>query len=73
LREHADLANAGIKAIREGEIDDSEFPAEWDCRLGSPLGQRVQAAAAPPRQNERHGLPGQTADESSFMQGFWHG
>ena len=38
LGEHRDLADAGIDAIRQHEIDDAEFAAEGRGRLAAVLG-----------------------------------
>ncbi len=42
LRQHEDLANVGVDAVREGEIDDPVNAAERDRRLGTVPGQRLQ-------------------------------
>ena len=42
LGQHQDLANVGVDAVREGEIDDPVNAAERDRRLGTVPGQRLQ-------------------------------
>ena len=59
LRGDADAADAGIERIRQREIDDPRLAAEIDRRLGAPVGQFLQAAAAPAGQHIGHGVAGQ--------------
>ena len=54
LRGDADAADAGIEGVREREVDDARLAAEIHRRLGAPVGQLHQPAAAPARQHERH-------------------
>ena len=58
LGQHADPADARIDAVRQREIDDAELAAEKYRRLGAPVGQLVQPAAAAARQHQRDGAPG---------------
>ena len=46
LGDHADAADAGVQAVRRGEIDDAEFAAKVDGGLGAGGGQIFQARAA---------------------------
>ena len=64
LGDDTDAANAGIDAIGQREIDDAELAAERHGRLGAPVGQRFQAAAAPTGENQRHGVFGQQTDKT---------
>ena len=48
LRQDRDLADAGVHAVGQHEIDDAEFAAEGGRGLAAMLGQRLQALAAPP-------------------------
>jgi hypothetical protein len=56
LRRHADAADAGIERVGQREIDDARLAAEIDGGLGAPVGQFLQAAAAPARQHIGHGV-----------------
>ena len=56
LRRDADAADAGIEGIRQREIDDARLAAEIDRRLGAPVGQFHQAAAAAAGQHIGHGV-----------------
>jgi hypothetical protein len=56
LRRDRHLADAGIQRVGQREIDDPRLAAEIDRRLGAPVGQFLQPAAAPARQHEGHGL-----------------
>ena len=53
LRYHADAPETGIDAIGKRKVDDAEFAAERNCRFGAPIGQLMQAAAAPAREYQR--------------------
>ena len=50
---HADATNARVEAVRQRKIDDTEFAAEKNRRLGAPLGELFEAAAA--TAGEHHG------------------
>ena len=49
LGEDQDLAEVGVDAIREGEVDDPVDPAERDGRLGPVAGQGLQPGCLGPR------------------------
>ena len=70
LRENADAADAGIEAVGKGEIDNPELATERHCRLGPPIGERSEAAAAPAGQYERQRVVREAADET--FRGFRH-
>ena len=53
LRRHRHAADAGIQRVRQREIDDAQLAAEIDRRLGAPVGQFHQPAAAAARQDDR--------------------
>ena len=63
LRRDADAADAGVQRIGQCEIDDARLAAEIHRRLGTPVGQFHQPAAAPARQHIGHCRPG---DRSAF-------
>ncbi len=65
LREHRNLADAGIDAIRQHEIDDAEFSAEGRGRLAAMLSECFEAFAAPAGHNYRECSAGQSADVTS--------
>ena len=52
----ADAADAGIERVGQREIDDARLAAEIDRRLGAPVGQFLEAAAAPAGQHIGHGV-----------------
>ena len=52
LRGDADAADAGIHAIRQGEVDDAELAAERNRRLRPPVGELHQTAAATAGQHD---------------------
>ena len=52
LGQDQDLAEVGIDAVGEGEVDDPVDPAERDGRLGPVAGQRLQARSPPPGQDD---------------------
>ena len=56
---HADAADAGVERVGQREIDDARLAAEIHRRLGAPVGQFHQAAAAPAGQHIGHGVAGQ--------------
>ena len=49
-----DAADAGIERVGEREIDDARLAAEIDRRLGAPVGQLHQPAAAPAGEHIGH-------------------
>ena len=55
----ADAANAGIQRVGKGEVDDAGLAAEIDGRLGTPVGQLLEAASAAARQDIGHGIASQ--------------
>ena len=60
LGQHEDLAEVGVDAVREGEVDDPVDPAERDRRLGPVARQRLQArspASRPGRPPARRDTP----------------
>ena len=61
LRRNRHLANARVQRIRKREVDDARLAAKIDSRFDSSVGQLLQTASAPARQNERHGPLGQAA------------
>jgi hypothetical protein len=65
LREHGDLADAGVHAIRQHEIDDAELAAERRRGLASMQSQRLQALAAAPGHHDRQCSARQSADVTS--------
>ena len=56
LRGDADAADAGVERVGQREIDDARLAAEIDGRLGAPVGQFLQAAAAAAGQHIGHGV-----------------
>ena len=65
LGQHRDLANAGIDAIRQHEIDDAELSAERRGRFAAMLRESLEAFAAASRHDHCQGSAGQTADIAS--------
>src|SRR5450631_955114 len=65
LSQDRDLPYPGIDAIREDEIDDPKFTAEWRCRLAAMLCQRLQALAATSCHDHRQCAACQSADIAS--------
>jgi hypothetical protein len=58
------MADTGIDAVGQHEIDDAELAAERDSGLGAPIGQLIQAAAAAAGQHHRIGIFGDAADKA---------
>ncbi len=56
LRRHRDAADARVQRVAEREIDDARLAAEIYGRLGTAVGEIVEARAASPRQHIRHRL-----------------
>ncbi len=63
LRADPDAPDAGVDAVGEREIDDAELAAERHRRFRAPLGQLLQPAPSPSREDEGHGVAGNLADE----------
>src|SRR5215831_4565711 len=61
LREDGDLADAGVHAIRQHEVDDTELAAEGSCGLAAVSGEIAQALAAPTRHDDRERAASQAA------------
>jgi hypothetical protein len=57
----ADAADAGVHAVRQREIDDAELAAEGHGRLGAPVGELHQAAAAAAGEYDGEGVARQFA------------
>src|SRR5581483_1289449 len=47
LGRDSDATDAGVHGVREREIDDARLAAKVDGRLGAPVGELHQPAAAP--------------------------
>ncbi len=62
LREHRDLADAGVDAVRQREVDDAELAAERRRRLAAILGQVPEALAAAAGHDHGQRAPGQAAE-----------
>ena len=56
LRRHSHSADARIQCVGQREVDDARLAAEIDRRLGAPVGQFLQPAAAPSRKHIGHGV-----------------
>ena len=65
LSEHGDLADAGIHAIRQHEVDDAELAAERRRGLAAMQGQRLEALAAASGHDDRQCAARQSADVAS--------
>lgn len=65
LRGDADVADARIDAVGEGEIDDVELAAEGHGGLGAPVGQLLEPAAAAAGKHDGIGMAGELADETT--------
>ena len=59
LGQDRDAANSRIQAVRQREIDDAELAAKKHRRLGAPVGQLLETAAASAGEHERERLPRQ--------------
>jgi hypothetical protein len=66
LRQHRDLPDARIHAVREHEIDDPEFAAEGCRGLAAVLGQVLQPLAAATRHDHGQRAPGQAAQVAAW-------
>ncbi len=56
LGHHTHPADAGVDAVGEHEVDDTEFAAKVDGGLGAVIGQLLQAAAPSPCEHQGHTL-----------------
>jgi len=59
LRQHRHVEDAGVDAVREGEVDDAELASEGDRRLRPDVGEDAEPCAGAPGQNHRddaHGI-----------------
>jgi hypothetical protein len=56
LRQHGNAADARVHAVAEREVDDLELAGKGHGRLGAPVGELLQARAAPARQHDGQGL-----------------
>ena len=65
LRHQIDLADAGIDAVRQHEIDDAEFAAERRRRLAAMQRQILEPLAAAAGHDHGQRAAGQTADVAS--------
>ena len=52
----ADAADAGVQRVRQREVDDAGLAAEIDRRLGAPVGQLLEPAAAAAGEHIGHGV-----------------
>ena len=59
LGQDGNAAHARIEAVRQGEVDDAELAAKKHRRLGAPVGQLLEAAAASAGENKAERLPRQ--------------
>ena len=59
LGQHVDLPQVAVDAVAEGEIDDAVGAAEGHGRLGTVLGQRIEALPLAPGQDQGQGATGQ--------------
>jgi hypothetical protein len=64
LRGDTDLADAGIDAVGEREIEDAELAGEGYRRLRAEVGQLLQAGAAAAGQDDGEGVARQLTDEA---------
>ena len=64
LCEYAHFANAGVDAVRQGEVDNAELTAKGDRWLGAPHGQLFQPGAASSGQHQGQSIPRQPTDIS---------
>ena len=67
LGEHAHAPYAGVEAVGERKIDDTELAAKRNCRLGAPISELFQPGAAAAGKDEGQCVSGQTADKSLRM------
>ncbi len=52
LGQDGDAAHPRIEAVRQGEVDDAELAAKKNRRLGAPVGQLLEPAAAAAGENQ---------------------
>jgi hypothetical protein len=62
----ADLADAGIDAVGQREIEDAELAGERHRRLGAEVGQLLEPAAAATGEDDGESVARQVADEARF-------
>jgi len=65
LRENGDLADAGVHAVRQHEVDDAELAAEGRRRLAAMRGEIPQPLAAPARHDDGERAARQAAHVAS--------
>ena len=65
LRQHRDLADARVEAVRQHEIDDAELAAERRGGLAAILGELLEPLAAPARHDDGERAAGQAAQVST--------
>src|SRR5918912_1295343 len=69
LAEYADPPHAGVQAVRQRKIDDSELAAKkHPGGLGGAGGNLLAPAAAPAGQHQRNGPAGQSLLDASTRQ-----
>jgi hypothetical protein len=73
LRDDADAAHTRVQAVRQREVDDAELAAEVHRRLGAPVGELAQAAAATAGEHQRHGALGQFEFMREVLRGVHRG
>ena len=71
LRQHGDLPDARIDAVRQHEIDDAELAAEGGRGLAAILGQVFQALATAARHDHRQRPPGEAAQVAARRDSVW--
>ncbi len=70
LRQHQHLPDSGIDAVRQREIDDSVFAAEWRGGFRAVSGQVGQSLAPPAGHDDRHRPTRELADKSAGFPSF---
>ncbi|MND93382.1 hypothetical protein D3C80_855680 [compost metagenome] len=60
----ADLADARVDAVGEGEVDDAELAGKVHRGFGAELGQLLESTATAAGQDDGEGVAGQLADEA---------
>ena len=71
LREHGDLADAGVHAVRQHEIDDAELAAERRRGFGAMFGEALEAFAAAARHDDGERAAGEAADVATGSCACW--
>jgi hypothetical protein len=59
LRQHADASDARVDAVAEREVDDLQHAGKGHRRLGTPIGELLQAAPAAAGQHQGMGAMSQ--------------